>query len=502
MINVTSWLDQAADSRPNQIALNTIHGDTSYRELKHQVINFASFLCSLGLVSRDRVIVIVEPSELSVAAILGAIRAGLIVVPIHADTPSDKISFLFKEVSPKITISNLNLHGMNKLHIRMGNYVIYYTFDNTYKTQQGNNPANVGLNQPACIIYTSGSTGKPKGVVVTHDNICFTTNAIQSIILQKHTDRILSYLPLSFDYGLYQIFLALVSKATLILRRPTIFKNDIEKVILEERVTGIPGMRSLFGLLISCNAETINQYKSIRFLTNTGEGLPHSTVHKLMHKFPIADIFLMYGLTECKRVSILPPHRIHDKVNSVGLPLPGTSVRVVDRYNEICPIGKVGELVIEGSHVCSYWGQEEDNDVFFYENDKKCLRTGDLFSQDNDGFLYFHGRKDESFKCNGFRIDPLEIEQVILKHVLQVEDAIAVGHSSKDESKRLILCVVPVRNVEVEKDLYVMIISCCKKYLEPWKIPHDIKFFESFHLSESGKIDRRKLKMDLENGNY
>ena len=180
----------------------------------------------------------------------------------------------------------------------------------------------------AALIYTSGSTGNPKGVMMTHANMVFTAGSVAEYLRLAEDDRIMNVLPLAFDYGLYQLLMAMRIGGTLVLERSFAFPAQTLKRIEQEQVTVFPGVPTVYATLVSM--KTTSEYPSVRRLTNTAAALPPSFHDVLHERFPNALIFRMYGLTECKRVSYLEPELVEQKPTSVGTAIPGTEAFVLD----------------------------------------------------------------------------------------------------------------------------------------------------------------------------
>lgn len=287
--------------------------------------------------------------------------------------------------------------------------------------------------EPVCLIYTSGSTGKPKAVISTHENICFAVRSIQKIIQLKYDDIIGNFLPLSFDYGLYQAFLCFEAQATLVIGK----KEDIGPRLMTKLehwgVTVFPSMPHITSALVRLERR-VSPTLRLRVFTTTGARHHHSLTVKLLNIFPDCRIFLMYGLTECKRVSILPPDLITTKAESVGLPLPETECLVVNNEGKVMPPGEVGELIVKGPHVMQgYWRAPKlTKSKFKIFEGQRVLYTGDLFFKDEEGFLYFYGRKDEIFKNNGYRISAAEIESAT-ESIPGIHNAAVIVHRNDND---------------------------------------------------------------------
>src|SRR5664280_2594055 len=253
---------------------------------------------------------------------------------------------------------------------------------------------------PVCLIYTSGSTGLPNAVVSTHGQMVFAAQAIQSQLLYRHDDVVFSPLPLSFDYGLYQVFLATLGGAHVHLGTAEDAGLVLARRLRETGATILPALPSLAAIL----ARLLERYGGtvgLRLITNTGADMPLTTVNRLRRLLPELRVQLMFGLTECKRVAIMPPDGDLLRPGACGRPLPGTEVVVVDDDGSTLPAGRTGEIVVRGPNVMAgYWRRPELTSRRFHRADDLFveLRSGDYGYLDDDGFLYFVGRRDDIYK--------------------------------------------------------------------------------------------------------
>jgi acyl-CoA synthetase (AMP-forming)/AMP-acid ligase II len=351
-------------------------------------------------------------------------------------------------------------------------------------------PRPVLADELAGLIFTSGSTGTPKGVCISHANVLFTTRAINERLGYRDSDCIALFLPFSFDYGLYQVFLALESGACLAVGTAASCGPRMLRVLSDSGATVFPGVPGLFAGLVKLAERRSMPLPPLRLFTNTGERLPPSTISALDAAFPSSRLFLMYGLTECKRVSILLPEERERRPDSVGRPLRGTRIYVRAPDTGSLETVGVGQLVVEGSHVTSgYFRDPEETSKSFVADPvtgARRLLTGDVCRIDDDGFLYFVERIGLQLKHRGYRLHPFEVEDVAssLPDVLR---AALVKVEDRDE-----LCLfVQLRKQAVSSADDVR--ARLRQRLEPYKVPDVILSVASFPTTSNGKLDRRAL---------
>ena len=212
----------------------------------------------------------------------------------------------------------------------------------------------------AALIYTSGSTGNPKGVMLTHLNMVSAATSITTYLENTPDDIILNVLPLSFDYGLYQVLMAVKIGGTVVLERSFAYPQAVIRKLIEERVTGFPLVPTMSAILLQMDLSEIRLVQ-LRYITNTAAALPTEHILQLRKLFPHVRIYSMYGLTECKRVSYLPPEQLDLRPGSVGRGMPNEEVYVVDEQGSRVGPGVVGELVVRGANVMKgYWELPEE----------------------------------------------------------------------------------------------------------------------------------------------
>jgi len=341
------------------------------------------------------------------------------------------------------------------------------------------------------LVYTSGSTGFPKGVMMTHQNVVAAATSITTYLENTPDDIVLNVLPISFDYGLYQVLMAMKAGATLVLEKSFAFPQAIFNRMKEEKVTGLPLVPTMAALILGMKDLKPADFPDLRYLTNTAAALPPAHILRLQELFPAARLYSMYGLTECKRCTYLPPAELKHRPSSVGIAIPGTEAYVVDETGARVPNGGTGELVIRGAHVMKgYWENPEATDKALKPGPfpwEKVLYTGDLFRTDEEGFLYFVGRKDDIIKSRGEKVSPKEVENVLYA-LPGIREAAVVGAPDPilGMAIKAVVALVPGSDLTEQN-----IIRHCAKHLEDFMVPKIVEFRDELPKTESGKISRR-----------
>jgi long-chain acyl-CoA synthetase len=344
----------------------------------------------------------------------------------------------------------------------------------------------------AALIYTSGSTGNPKGVVLTHLNIVSAATSITTYLENTADDIILNVLPLSFDYGLYQILMGFKIGGTVVLERSFTYPHTVLEKMRQERVTGLPIVPTMAAILLQMDLPP-SHFPCLRYITNTGAALPPQHIMHLRALFPHTRVYSMFGLTECKRVAYLPPSQLDIRPTSVGKAMPNVEVYIVDDQGHRVPPGQIGELVVRGSNVMQgYWELPEETEKMLKPGPlpgERVLYTGDLFHLDTEGYLYWRGRKDDIIKSRGEKVSPKEIENVLYS-LEGVALAAVVGVPDKILGQAIKAVITLKEGTHLtEKD----ILRYCAKHLEEFMLPKFVEFRTSMPRTSNGKIDKQAL---------
>ncbi|PWW06132.1 acyl-CoA synthetase (AMP-forming)/AMP-acid ligase II [Paenibacillus cellulosilyticus] len=482
-------LDRTAERIPDKSAVISRTESISYYELQRYSLRLAEWLALQGVCRGDRIVLQLPSSVPLVGLIVAASRIGAIFVPVHEETKQGNLEHILMDAEPKIWIT-ANTQTLEP-SVPLQSIKSYTIQDIREAATQCAGDELTGETYagslPACLIYTSGSTGKPKAIVSTHDNIAFSTDAIQQCLQYRENDVIGNFLPLSFDYGLYQVFLAFNVGAAVALGSPADTGPYIVQRLSAWKVTCLPALPNLFHSLLTMGRRDASSLSALRMITNTGARLPDSYIMGMKQMLPDCLIYVMYGLTECKRVSILDPADYSRKSKSVGKPLPGTACYIVDEQHSIVPFGTVGQLVVKGPHVTpGYWNSPDQTDRSFRmwgTEGERCLFTGDQCSMDEEGYLYFHGRNDDIYKQNGFRVSAIEVEQAA-GSIPGVTRTALIPPEGEEKATLILSSTLTVADIrERLSDL-----------LEGYKMPEHIVLLEQFPITGNGKYDKKKLR--------
>lgn len=515
MAPVDPWLlhgffERVAAASPGTIALRCAGRDVTYGELDLASTAFARALLAQGLRAGERVLLLLDNGAPFVAALLGTLRAGCVVVPLNPGTKAPKLRYLLGDCEPAVLVFEANLEHVVAAAIE--------GLEGPRLLRSGRLPASAGTlpaedfavlcgtdcgvaplpervidRDLAALIYTSGSTGEPKGVMLTHLNMVSALRSVSGYLGLQPDDRIYCGLPLAFDYGLYQVLMAWRVGATVILERSLAFPAAVLETLEREEATVLPGVPTFFAMLTALEGLRPGRAPRLRMLTNTAAALPEAHITALRQLFPAAQLFSMYGLTECKRVTYLPPGELDMRPGSVGRGMPNQEHWLVDEEGRRLPFGRTGELVVRGSHVMqAYWRRSvatAERLRACTESGETVLYTGDLFRTDADGYLYFVARRDDIIKSRGEKVSPREVESAIcaLDGVLE---AAVIGVADPLLGQAIKAYVVPRPGNRVAP---ATVIRHCRAQLEAFMVPQHVEIVDALPKTETGKTRRGML---------
>jgi long-chain acyl-CoA synthetase len=442
---------------------------------------------------QQKVVVLVSNTIATVAALMCVWGRGGVVVPVKRDVPESSLRDIVDDCGADFVLDP-STESLSPASFASEREAAFSAF--RYQTE----PKLTGVDL-ALIIYTSGSTGKPKGIMLTHANVISALRSILGYLGIRQSDTILLISPLSFDYGLYQLFFCLATQCNLVLCHKGINPISVINVIQKKSVTVLPLIPALASGIHKYLEKFRKQVHGVRLITSTGGVFPSHTAQGLKQQFIGSDVIKMYGLTESKRVSYLPAQHLERASDSVGIPMPGLDAKVFKDtiaedgrvILEELPRGEIGQLFVRGSSVFQrYFNLENDGGAKLYPGayrDDNWLATGDLFLQDDEGFLYFKGRAKDLIKQRGFCIYPRDLENIVYRSPL-VEICVVAGvlDSNENEIAKLFVTLIE-HGKEAQTEFKVWL----QREIDPDYMFGEIQFIEIMPLSNNGKVDVAQL---------
>lgn len=476
-------LDHRAACTPDAPAITAAGHTWTYRQLRELTVGAAGWLRRCGVSRGDRVLTLATADPMAVVASYAVSRIGAVHAIVSDATRPFHLAHILTDCDPRLVLA---VPAAVDAAQRMVQDRPVYCLDELISTRPYTSAGQPGLSvDPVALIYTSGSTAMPKAVVSNHRQVLFAASAIQRRLGYRGDDSVFCCLPLCFDYGLYQAFLCCLAGARLVLAGAEDAGPALVGRLREQRATVLPAVPSLAAALARLLGRSTQRSDTLRMITNTGAALSPATCVRLREQLDGLAVVPMFGLTECKRVSIEAPNADLVRPGSVGRALPDTEVWVVDPDGRRLPAGEVGELVVRGPHVmCGYWRAPRLTRQRFRRDrfGQPLLYTGDSCRLDAAGNIYFVGREDDLYKQGGYRVSATEVEA-----------------AAADVPGVLLAAVLPPAGGSAAR-LYVTgaltrqeLVDGLAARLEPARMPGELHVVAAIPLTVNGKIDKRVL---------
>ena len=511
----------AAHAKTNPDAQALVHGTNilSYTQLWDQLDNFAETICGLGVLPGERVAIYLPKQVEAVVAMFGAAASGAAFVPVNPLLKARQVGYILKNCNVRMLVtSGERLDQLAEVIPELHDLQVIILVSPAKKSPEGFHGLIVDwgellqMERKPChyrtesdmvaILYTSGSTGLPKGVVLSHRNMVAGGQSSADQFNVTCEDRLLGLLPLSFDYGFVQLSSAFSVGACVVLM-DFLFPRSVVSMIAKEKITALSAVPPIWNQLAALDwPEGATQ--PLRYITSSGGAMPQATLAKLQEKLTTTSIYLMYGLTEAFRSTYLQADEVNERPDSVGKAIPNAEVMVVREDGSICAPGEPGELVHRGPLVAmGYWNDPNRTAARFKPSPTQpegiplpeiAVWSGDQMRMDEEGYLYFVSRKDEMIKTSGYRVSPVEVEEIIFASGLAVE-VVAFGVPHPALGQAIVLIVQPVESKEVDQQA---VLAVCQCEMPTYMIPAHIALRSDLPRNPNGKIDRPALKNEYQ----
>jgi acyl-CoA ligase (AMP-forming) (exosortase A-associated) len=509
-------LSESLKNSAEAVAIRHKEAIFSYTQLAELVSEQARALQALHLQRQQRVAIFLPKQIETVTSFFAVSLAGGVFVPVNPVLKAQQVGHILNDCNVQILItSKSRLQGLVDVLLDCPDLHSVILVDSAQADEKQESLRILGWREymdlagqtllptiaidtdMAAILYTSGSTGKPKGVVLSHRNIISGALSVAEYLHISCQDRILAVLPFSFDYGLNQLTTALLTGATCVLM-DYLLPRDVVNAVVKYLITGLAAVPPLWAQLADLPwPESIDDH--LRYMTNSGGKMPKAVLQKLRAKAPDSRFFLMYGLTEAFRSSYLPPEQIDIRPDSMGKAIPNAEILVVREDGSACVPHEPGELVHRGSLVSlGYWNDPVKTAERFKPAPGQlaglplteiAVWSGDTVTMDEEGYLYFVGRRDDMIKTSGYRVSPSEIEEVVYASGL-INEAAAIGIEHAVLGQAVVVVVSVNQNVELNTQ---QLLDLCKAQLPNFMVPAKIEVLSEMPRNPNGKIDRKLL---------
>jgi acyl-CoA synthetase (AMP-forming)/AMP-acid ligase II len=505
-VSLPALLRNAADRAPEQPAFIRRGVTTTYAELDRDSDRLAGSLRELGITRGDRVALVLDGQVEYLIAYYAILKSGAAVVPLCPDTRAGTLGYALghceacavildgkntalldgagRELS---ALKHVLSVGRPRIDSRDG--LAVQELAPLVAQGQPYVDAGAGDEDLASIVYTSGTTGRPKGVMLAHQNLLANIRSIVQYLELSATDRAGMVLPFFYVYGNSVLHTHIAVGGTIVMLGSMAFPTAVLQGIAEHRCTGLSGVPSTFARLIQVSGLEQYDLQSLRYVTQAGGPMTAALTEKLKRAIPKVEIFVMYGQTEASaRLSYLPPEHLERKLGSAGVAIPGVTLKIVDKAGEEVPRGEIGEIVATGENVMlGYW---RDPEATAHTLRPEGLRTGDLGSMDDEGFLYIVSRKTDMIKSGAHRIGPQEIEDVV-ERLPEVAQCAAVGVPDELLGEAIVAFVVPATGAQLQPKA---VLRFCHQHLPRFKMPGHVRVVSHLPRTPTGKLRRSELK--------
>jgi len=462
----------------------------TYGEIGQMAESLCSFLISKGVVKGDRVAIFLPNSIEFVVSFFAAALAGAVSVPINSAYKEEEVEFYIRDSAPKIIITEENLKQIAEKSLSHAHALIAVVrgrgaeWDNSRYEAGAPVSADVKANDEAIYLYSTGSTGKPKRVMRTHLNLTALADNHTSTVGWTEKDRILFTIPISHTYG-FGNFISAVKIGAGIVVTGEFNRNKVLDVLEKEAITVFPAVPVMIDVLAKTFLPEPKDLSLLKLVISAGAPLKEETFHRFREKFSICPRQL-YGSTETGVISINLGEDIEKRFDSVGRAVSNVVVKVLNESGNEVTIGEVGEIAVRSpSMTTGYHGLPEETAKVFRNG---YYFTGDLGRIDEDGYLYIVGRKKLLINVGGYKVDPTEVENLLLRHS-DVGEAAVLCVQDESGNERIKAVIVPSGPVDVKE-----ITDFCRGKIADYKIPHIFEFRSELPRSPTGKVLRERLK--------
>jgi fatty-acyl-CoA synthase len=511
-LSVAQVLETQARERPDSVFL--IYGDKrlTYAQVDGRATALAAALAELGVEPGDRMAVDMPNWPEFVIAMFAAAKLGAIIVPLNPRYTIPELQYMLRHSEATVVVTAENFNGTDYLQLFEGflttlpdlQYLVtvgdedlwhddrIYQFEDLLSSGEGRAvPATTidADNDTFAILYTSGTMGKPKGVALTHTNLLHTAAATVEAVGLTADDVVFGVTTIFHVFGLGPGILGTLQAGACLVLQEQFQPSEALALIAKHKVTVHYGVPTVFITEMREADRPKHDLSSLRVGIVAGAPIGDELVRRIRQDL-CPSVQVAYSLTEtASSVALTQPEDPLDKqVFTVGKPLRGTEVRVLDLDGTILPVESLGEIAVKGPGVMKGYYRQPGETAAAFDEDGFFL-TGDLGIVDDEGFVHIVGRRKELIIRGGFNVYPREVEDRLHAHPA-VADVAVVGLPHEVLGEVVCACCVPVEGAIITGE---EIKDWCRGALADYKVPDLVRFFDSFPLTGSGKVRRVEL---------
>ncbi|NOT04160.1 MAG: AMP-binding protein [Anaerolineales bacterium] len=504
---------------PDKVALEFIDPPlqrVTYAELDELVNHTEGYLQGLGLQPADRVALQLSKCLEFILLHLAAIRLGCIILPLNLAYPPDELKYFLEDSGAKLFFALesskekiqsilpklpdlqkcvfINPAEPDEFQLLITDYQLHSGFDTSLKEHSGLLNHQSPISNPsdtAIIIYTSGTTGRPKGAEITHGNLKSNLDALHTAWGWRPDDILLHVLPIFHVHGLFvALHGALNAGATTLLMREFDARKTLQTLV-DRRCTVFMAVPTIHNRLLDVPDAKNFDLSHLRLITSGSDRLPDEVFTGFQQTFG-HTLLERYGMTETGMNCSNPLHG-ERRIGSVGMPLPGVEVRIVNsETEEILLDGEIGDVQLRGPNVFKgYWRQPDKTSASFSADG--WFKTGDLGFREKDGYITLCGRSKDLIISGGLNIYPPEVERVLMEHPA-VNACAVIGCLDKEWGEKVTAVVVLNQDESVSGE---ELIRFCRERLAAYKSPKSIVFRNDLPRNAMGKIQKAELRKEV-----
>lgn len=494
---VSERLAYLAKEQPKKIITSFKGRETSYEELFEQAKRLAGYFQLKGYEEEDIIAVYMMNSDYFLTCYYACQLGGFTILPINTKLTATEVNYIFNHSEAKALIYDARLQTiLDDLPKTMSSFkdLLYVGEEETLLAVLNDesllfNEVKVDVNTTTVIFYASGTTGKPKGVMLSAANVRATAKLYGEALELNSEDRMQIVAPLFHCAASHVFSIPVIYAGGTVVIEEGFSPEQTMDTLEQERITvffGVPAMYSI--LLNSSKMETL-RLSNLRLFTYGASPMPFELIRKIKAMFPAVKVQNIYGQTEnSPAATTLKDHYALEKVGSVGEPVPGTQVQVVDEHGNPLPTGQIGEIVIKGPQLMKGYLKNEEATKQAIRNG--WLYSGDLGRMDEDGLLYIVDRKKDMIIRGGENVFPVEVEEVLYE-IPEVLEAAVIGVPHKVYGEVPKAYVVLKEGKELQED---DVLTICSEKLAKYKLPVEVEFIDILPRNASGKVLKTILR--------
>ena len=504
--NLATMLRESRNAKPDHPLCHISDLTFSYAQVDEISGRVASALLGSGLRRGDKVAVQLPNLPQFLVTYFAILKAGLVMVPLNPLLKAPEVAYQLQDSESRLLITFEGFAAEAVAGARQAGNVPTYVvnlpgndqrlegtkhYDELYFADDTGEIEPTDADDTAVIIYTSGTTGKPKGAELTHFQLYMNCTVAGELFGFEDDDIGVAVLPMFHVFGLSSVLNTAVRFAATLVLIPRFEIGPVLDAIERHRCTIFSGVPTMYYALLQADVAG-RDLSSLRVGISGGAAIPGEVIRAFEEKFPGVVILEGYGLSETASTTTFNVSAEQRKVLSIGKPIWGVQVRVVDEQDKPLPPGRenIGEIVIRGHNVMkAYYRRPEETAEAFRGG---WFHTGDLAYADEDGYLFIVDRKKDLVIRGGYNVYPREVEEVLFGHPAVAEAAV-VGKPDPRMGEEVVAFVVPKPGADPSPE---EIIAYCRERLAAYKYPREVRVVAELPKGPTGKILKRELRAE------